>query len=54
LKRTTQRIEREHRGINAVMQRVAYTMVTAVEKHPPERLKGFIPDEALDRAVEMF
>lgn len=29
-------------------------MVTNVEKRPPGRPKGFIPDEALDRAVEMF
>ena len=29
-------------------------MVTNMEKRPPGRPKGFIPDEALDRAVEMF
>jgi AcrR family transcriptional regulator len=29
-------------------------MVTNTEKRPPGRPKGFIPDEALDRAVEMF
>ncbi len=29
-------------------------MVTNIEKRPPGRPKGFIPDEALDRAVEMF
>ena len=29
-------------------------MVTNVEKRPRGRPKGFIPDEALDRAVEMF
>ena len=29
-------------------------MVTNVEKRSPGRPKGFIPDEALDRAVEMF
>ena len=29
-------------------------MVTNVAKRPPGRPKGFIPDEALDRAVEMF
>jgi AcrR family transcriptional regulator len=36
------------------MQGVAYGMVTNVEKRPRGRPKGFIPDEALDRAVEMF
>jgi AcrR family transcriptional regulator len=29
-------------------------MVTNTSKRPPGRPKGFIPDEALDRAVEMF
>lgn len=29
-------------------------MVTNLEKRPRGRPKGFIPDEALDRAVEMF
>ncbi len=29
-------------------------MVSIVEKRPRGRPKGFIPDEALDRAVEMF
>jgi AcrR family transcriptional regulator len=29
-------------------------MVTIIAKRPPGRPKGFIPDEALDRAVEMF
>jgi AcrR family transcriptional regulator len=29
-------------------------MVTKFAKRPPGRPKGFIPDEALDRAVEMF
>ena len=29
-------------------------MVTNLSKRPPGRPKGFIPDEALDRAVEMF
>ena len=29
-------------------------MVINVPKRPPGRPKGFIPDEALDRAVEMF
>ena len=29
-------------------------MVTNISKRPPGRPKGFIPDEALDRAVEMF
>jgi len=29
-------------------------MVTIVAKRPPGRPKGFIPEEALDRAVEMF
>ena len=29
-------------------------MVTNIAKRPPGRPKGFIPDEALDRAVEMF
>jgi AcrR family transcriptional regulator len=29
-------------------------MVTNVAKRPPGRPKGFIPEEALDRAVEMF
>ena len=29
-------------------------MVTNITKRPPGRPKGFIPDEALDRAVEMF
>ncbi len=29
-------------------------MVTNIRRRPPGRPKGFIPDEALDRAVEMF
>ena len=29
-------------------------MVTNIAKRPPGRPKGFIPEEALDRAVEMF
>ena len=29
-------------------------MVTNIAKRHPGRPKGFIPDEALDRAVEMF
>jgi AcrR family transcriptional regulator len=29
-------------------------MVTNIAKRPPGRPKGFIPDEALDRAVELF
>ena len=29
-------------------------MVTNIAKRPRGRPKGFIPDEALDRAVEMF
>ena len=29
-------------------------MVTNISKRPRGRPKGFIPDEALDRAVEMF
>ena len=29
-------------------------MVTNIPKRPPGRPKGFIPEEALDRAVEMF
>ena len=29
-------------------------MVTNISKRPPGRPKGFIPEEALDRAVEMF
>ena len=29
-------------------------MVTNTSKRPRGRPKGFIPDEALDRAVEMF
>ncbi len=29
-------------------------MVTNIAKRPPGRPKGFIPDEALNRAVEMF
>src|SRR5579862_6441811 len=36
------------------MQGVSYAMVTNVSKRPRGRPKGFIPDEALDRAVEMF
>ena len=36
------------------MQGVSYAMVTNIAKRPPGRPKGFIPDEALDRAVEMF
>jgi len=38
----------------AVMQGVSYRMVTNYSKRPRGRPKGFIPDEALDRAVEMF
>ena len=38
----------------AAMQGVSYCMVTNVLKRPRGRPKGFIPDEALDRAVEMF
>src|ERR1022692_2930864 len=36
------------------MQGVSYAMVTNLSKRPRGRPKGFIPDEALDRAVEMF
>ncbi len=36
------------------MQGVSYAMVTNISRRPPGRPKGFIPDEALDRAVEMF
>src|SRR5476649_2676357 len=36
------------------MQGVSYPMVTNIQKRPRGRPKGFIPDEALDRAVEMF
>src|SRR5260370_34931164 len=36
------------------MQGVSYAMVTNIAKRPPGRPKGFIPDEAIDRAVEMF
>src|SRR5271155_5577034 len=36
------------------MQGDSYAMVTIVAKRPPGRPKGFIPQEALDRAVEMF
>src|SRR5438270_4630167 len=36
------------------MQGVSYAMVTNIMKRPPGRPKGFIPEEALDRAVEMF
>ncbi len=36
------------------MQGVSYAMVTNISKRPRGRPKGFIPDEALDRAVEMF
>ncbi len=36
------------------MQGDSYEMVSIVEKRPRGRPKGFIPDEALDRAVEMF
>ncbi len=36
------------------MQGVSYGMVTNSSKRARGRPKGFIPDEALDRAVEMF
>ena len=36
------------------MQEVSYETVTNIPKRPRGRPKGFIPDEALDRAVEMF
>src|ERR1700753_1376823 len=36
------------------MQGVSYAMVTNSAKRARGRPKGFIPDEALDRAVEMF
>jgi len=36
------------------MQGVSYPMVTNVPKRARGRPRGFIPDEALDRAVEMF
>src|SRR5271163_3705865 len=36
------------------MQGVSYAMVTNMTKRAPGRPKSFIPDEALDRAVEMF
>src|SRR5678816_3001741 len=36
------------------MQGVSYAMVTNSVKRSPGRPQGFIPDEALDRAVEMF
>src|SRR5258708_26549166 len=36
------------------MQGVSYAMVTNIAKRARGRPKGFIPDEALDRAVEMF
>src|ERR1700758_3175018 len=38
----------------AVMQGISYAMVTNLSKRPRGRPKGFIPDEALDRAFEMF
>jgi AcrR family transcriptional regulator len=38
----------------AAKQGVSYFVVTNVSKRPRGRPKGFIPDEALDRAVEMF
>ena len=49
-----QRYIRESTILVYGMQGVSYAMVTNVEKRPPGRPKGFIPDEALDRAVEMF
>ena len=36
------------------MQGVSYAMVIISPKRAPGRPKGLIPDEALDRAVEMF
>src|SRR5664279_472277 len=36
------------------MQGFSYPMVTNTPKRPRGRPRGFIPDEALDRAVEMF
>ena len=36
------------------MQGDSYAMVTIVAKRAPGRPKGFLPEEALDRAVEMF
>ena len=36
------------------MQGVVYAMIRNIEKRPRGRPQGFIPDEALDRAVEMF
>src|SRR5271155_1419491 len=38
----------------ARVQGDSYAMVTNISKRPRGRPKGFIPDEALDRAVEMF
>src|SRR6202522_3370956 len=49
-----QRYIRESTITTDAMQGVSYAMVTNIAKRPPGRPKGFIPDEALDRAVEMF
>jgi AcrR family transcriptional regulator len=46
--------KRESTIIAVEMQGISYAMVTNVSKRPRGRPKGFIPDEALDRAVEMF
>src|ERR1700730_12258033 len=49
-----QRYIRESTIPTYAMQGVSYAMVTNIAKRHPGRPKGFIPDEALDRAVEMF
>ncbi len=49
-----QRYIRESTILVDAMQGVSYAVVTNIPKRPPGRPKGFIPDEALDRAVEMF
>src|SRR5271168_3850693 len=49
-----QRYIRESTIPTDAMQGDSYAMVTIVAKRPPGRPKGFIPEEALDRAVEMF
>src|SRR5258708_17340434 len=49
-----QRYIRESTIPTDVVQGDSYAMVTIVAKRPPGRPKGFIPEEALDRAVEMF
>src|SRR5271170_5324003 len=40
--------------IAAAMQGISYAMVTNISKRARGRPQGFIHDEALDRAVEMF